>query len=459
MKSTKKLLSIALTLFVAGQLHAPAEAWASPPGKNIVAIKKVNVVGTAPGQKRLSRKRTVIVEDGLIVEVGKAKKVEIPANATVIDGRKKYLLPGLADMHVHLYFLRSLPDMTPEDAYTLLLANGITTIHDMAGFDELFAWRRDLDNGKVIGPRLFFTSPMVRDDTVTGVVDAENRVRDWVARGYESIKIHTPIDEAVFRRVSEVARELVVPVVGHAARPGIAFSVSLDEGMRMIAHAEELLWVQDFESVSDLDAAIAGVAQNVGALVSSDAFLTTTVVVEDVFTKTAGDATFAEQLASPLLAYFPPSLRRAWEFDNPNRSGAAPVSIHQKVLDSHLATVREMKRLAATDRILVGTDGGGPDLVLLGFSIRDELALLVKAGLSPREVIRAATYSPAVFLGTDAVAGSVEAGKQADLLLVDRNPLKRIQRLQEISGVMVRGHWLGADQLDERLAKLAAKFE
>ena len=83
----------------------------------------------------------------------------------------------------------------------------------------------------------------------------------------------------------------------------------------------------------------------------------------------------------------------------------------------------------------------------------------MKAGLSPREVIRAATYSPAVFLGTDAVAGSVEAGKQADLLLVDRNPLKRIQRLQEISGVMVRGHWLGADQLDERLAKLAAKFE
>ena len=457
---TKKFISVGFACFVAGQLGAAPELAASPGGKNVVAFEKVNVVGTAPGQKKLSRKRTVIVEDGTIVEIGKAKKVEIPANATVIDGRKKYLLPGLADMHVHLQFLNALPeDMTPEDAYTLLLANGITTVLDMAGTESHFRWRDDLDEGRELGPRLFFTSPLLRNDTVTGLVDAENRVRQWVDRGYEFIKIHTPINETVFRRVAEMARELVVPLVGHAARPGIDLSVSLDEGMAMLAHAEELLWVQNLQTLDDLGTAIAGVPEGVAELASSQTFLTTTVVVEDVYTKTAGDATFAEQLASPLLAYFPPSLRQAWENNNPNRDGAAPVSVHEMVLDSHLATVREMKRLAATDRVLVGTDGGGPDLVLLGFSIRDELALLVRAGLSPREVIRAATYSPAVFLGTENVAGSVEMGKQADLLLVDRNPTKRIGRLSEISGVMVRGTWLGADQLDERLAKLAAKFE
>ena len=135
------------------------------------------------------------------------------------------------------------------------------------------------------------------------------------------------------------------------------------------------------------------------------------------------------------------------------------MALHQQVLDSHVATVREMKRLAAHDRLLVGTDGGGPALVLLGFAIHDELRLMAEAGLTPTEVIRAATFSPAVYLGIDDVSGSVEVGKRADLLLVEGNPLKRLSRLRQLAGVMVRGEWLAAEEIDARLKELAETFE
>ncbi|MCP4205117.1 MAG: amidohydrolase family protein [bacterium] len=452
------LLALALGARLEAAPGSETPAAAPQPAATIV-FEKVNVVGTRPGQKKLRRKQTVVVEDGRIVTVGKSKKVEIPEGATVIDGRKKYLLPGLADMHVHLSFLETLPEnMTVEDAYTLLLANGVTSIYEMWGFDSLFAWRRQLERGAVLGPRLFFASPAIRDDRVSGTAGAESAVRSYVDTGYEAIKVHTPIDRATYRRVHEVARELGVPVVGHAARPGIEFSETLDQGTRMLAHVEELLWVEDPQSIAEIDVAIAAVADNVAALAESETWLATTVVVQDVFTKTANDETFAQQLASPLLSYFPASLRSAWENDNPNRGTGAPLSVFQKVLDSHVAAVGEMKRLAATDRLLVGTDGGGPDLVLLGFSIHDEMALLVRAGLSPREVIRAATYSPAVFLGLEDVSGSVETGKQADLLLIDANPLKKISRLKRSAGTMVRGTWLGAAELQARLDELAERF-
>lgn len=452
---------LAAALAVLGLGVAPWSASAAPlsPRDDVVVIRNVNVIGTQPGQKKLRRKQTVIVENGTITVVDKAKRVEIPEGAVVIEGRRKYLLPGLADMHVHFDFLNRLPEpMTEEDAYTLLLANGITTVLDMAGFDKQFGWRRDLNQGRTLGPRLFFTSPQVRDNSVAGAAGAESRVREWVAKGYELIKVHTPLAEPTFRRVAEVARELGVPVVGHAARPDVDFSVSLEEGMRTLAHAEELLWVQSPETLDELEDAFDGVPDNVAALAATDTWLTGSLVVEDVFTKTAGDDTFAEQLASPFLNYFPPSLRDDWANNNPNRDGS-PVSVHKSVGDSHKRTIREMKRLAATDQLLVGTDGGGPALVLLGFAMRQELALMVEAGLSPAEVIRAATYNPAAFLGVEDVAGTVDVGKQADLLLVDGNPLKRIGRLQEIAGVMVRGVWLSSEELDDRLGALAERFE
>ncbi len=447
------LLMVAPFWISAGESHAAAEV------SGVVAFENVSVVGTRPGQKRLRRKQTVVVEDGVIVSVGKSKRVEIPEGATVVDGRKRFLVPGLADMHVHLDFLESLPEeMKIDDAYSILLANGVTTVLDMTGTDRHLTWRRQLERGKAVGPRLFFTSPQIKSSTVSDPGEAEARVREWAAKGYDAVKVHTPVTEPVFRRVVEVADELGIPVYGHAARPGIDFATSL-EGLAMIAHAEELLWVEDPESFDDLEGAIEAVPGNVAALAESGVWLTGTVVVEDVFTRTAGDDTFAEQLASPNLRYFPHSLRDSWQNANPVREQGVSVEVHERVRASHLATIAETRRLGAIDRLLLGSDGGGPPLVLLGFSAIDELELLVEAGLSPREALRAGSWAPAEFLGLTEFAGSVDVGKHADLILASGNPLKRISKLRRPEGVMVRGVWLSRDELDARLADLARRFE
>ena len=460
--TTKVMLAspaaLAMTLLL---LVPPTRADAGAPPR-VVAFEDVNIIGTRPGQKKLRRHQTVIVKDGVIVQIGKKNRVEIPARARVIDGSRKYLLPGLSDMHVHLSFLETVPErMTPADAYTLLLANGVTTIQEMWGFDQLFAWRKQLDRGEVLGPRLHFASPAIRNDTVASVDDAEAKVRQWVERGYESIKIHDPITEQIFRRVHEVGRELGVAVIGHAARPGHGFELTVEEGQPMLAHVEELLWSQTPAEVS-LEALEEGIAKQpeaTAAAAEHGIYVTTTVIVQDVFKRTQDDDAFAEQLASPLLRYFPPSLRDQWENDNPNRDGSVTQEVHQRILDTHLRAIRDMRRLNSADRLLIGTDAGGPDLVLLGFSIHEELALAVRAGLRPIEAIRAATYNPAVFLGLEEISGSIDVGKRADLLLVRRNPSKRISRLQEAAGVMVRGQWLAAEDLQERLDQLAAKFD
>ena len=107
---------------------------------------------------------------------------------------------------------------------------------------------------------------------------------------------------------------------------------------------------------------------------------------------------------------------------------------------------------------MLGTDSGGPDLILPGFSLHDELRLLVKAGLTPWEAILTGTYNPAVFFGTLDDVGTVEEGKRADLMLAKKNPLKKIGRLQDLAGVMVNGVWLSEEELSDRLEELAERW-
>ena len=159
------------------------------------------------------------------------------------------------------------------------------------------------------------------------------------------------------------------------------------------------------------------------------------------------------------MRYLPPSVRQAWEFDNryrrPEFSGDRAFWL--EALDVKLYIARRLKELGALDRLLLGTDSI-VDLIVPGFAIHDELRLLVKAGLKPWEAILTGTYNPAVFFGKADETGTVAVGKRADLIVIKKNPLRRISRLKRPEGVMVNGVWLSRQELDDRLEKLAAKW-
>ena len=194
-----------------------------------VAITDVTIVDVTDG--RLVRNRTVIIRDGRIVSVGRPTDVSIPAGADVVDGRGRYLVPGLADMHVHLY--------TEGDLFTYV-ANGITTVRNMAGDTMHLRMRRRVRDGAIIGPRIVTAGPVVEARPLSHPdnVPLENpmAVRAELTRqqaaGYDFVKVYNALARPVYDSVVVVARSLGMPVAGH-----VPSSVGLDGGATTLDRA------------------------------------------------------------------------------------------------------------------------------------------------------------------------------------------------------------------------------
>lgn len=455
-----KLLSKAASTLVLAVLLAPAASVAGPKRQTggTVALVNVRIVSMDPDDRKTVRKKqTVIVEDGLITKIGKAKKVEVPEGAEVINGRNKlYVLPGLADMHAHSHGIPQIPEgIDPSEIWNVYFANGITTIFDVAGFKEEFKWRKDIRRGKLVGPSLYFSTPTIDEEDYASTAEVEAQIRNWVDQGYEYIKCHTTLTEPFFAHIHELARELNVPVVTHALRPGFPIQNTLAQDPLMIAHIEEILSTSVDSPIGfedQLETPLRDVA-------NSRVWVTGTVNTYEIIANIRDSATFADLLNRPEMRYLPASVLQSWEFDNrylqPDFGGSRDFWLAQ--LDVKLYIARRLVELGALDRLLLGTDTG-VDMIVPGFSLHDELRLLVKAGLSPWEAILTGTYNPAVFFGTLDEVGTVEEGKRADLLIAKKNPLKRIGRLADPAGVLVNGVWLSEAELDARLDALAARW-
>ena len=437
-------------------LHAQPAAAA----KAIQVFERVNVISMDPDQRsKVKKRQTVVVEDGRITAIGKAGKVEVPEGAEVIKGRKKYLMPGLYDMHAHGDGIPPIPEgVSAEELYYLYFANGILGIYDPWAFDQVWKWKQDIDRGRVLGPRLYFTSPGVNDDTHATADDVEASVRDWARQGYTAIKTHSPITREKFERLHETAREVGLPVVGHALRPGYRIQSTLDQGQSMLAHVEEIMSTEvQFDRPEthreDLAAGLLDVA-------NSGIWVTTTVGTYEIIVQTVDPAAFERLFERPEMRYLPPSVHEAWRHQNTYLQDdfRQDPPYWDRLLEVKLYIVAELERLGALDRLLLGTDAG-VDLLIHGFGVHDELRLLVEAGLSPWQALLIGTYNPAVFLGTINEAGTVEVGKRGDLLLLDKNPLKKIDNLRKLAGVLVDGTWLSRDALDARLDAIAARWQ
>ena len=449
--------SVLLAIVVAASI-ATATAAGPSAATDAVAFVNVNVVSMDPDDPTRQRRMTVVVEDGIITAVGPAKRTPVPDDALVVDGRGKYLLPGLNDMHFHIRQIRDLPeDFEPEDVYTILLAYGVTGILDPWGFPEAFAWQRDVDRGTVLGPRFRFTSPGIDEDEYADVDAIETEIRKWARQGYEWIKSHDIQTEAAFDRIFETAADVGVPVVGHALRPGFLTSATLARNPLMIAHVEEILSTTP-HTAADYEQAFRAPAAEVAA---SGAWVTSTTVTYEVIAATVDDDLFAELPGSPGMEYLPPTAALLWTTQNQYRD---PGFLQDRVhwLNELRAKQYIVKRLRAekyVDHLLLGTDSGGPPFVVPGASVHDELRLLDEAGLTALEAIQTSTSNPAAFFGESDIAGTVSVGKRADLILVKKNPTKKIANLAKLAGTMVRGTWLSEDVLRERLDELKQRWE
>ena len=446
----------------AGGASQPAQ----PPRLNKdQAVEFVDVNVVPMDRELILAGQTVVVKDGKIVEIGAADKVKSPAGALRIDGRGKYLMPGLADLHIHLSYYDD--ERHNLAMLKLYVANGVTTILNLYGTPHHLELRAKIRSGEVFGPELYTSGPFISNAPVN-TPSPDEVERDVVAQrraGYDFIKIHGDFSREAYRRLFQVARREGMRVIGHAPR-NLGVEPMLEERQDAVAHAEEYLDAYFFykmdESIKSADQEtqrrfIAEQEKRIPFLAQATAKAGTWVVANleayrnialqvedlDAALKREGVKYVIHDIA-PHWAPEQNTYKRRFKPDLAPRFRANYHLLEQTVKGFRDAGVR----------LLAGTDALNP-CVVPGFSLHDELRNLVAAGLTPYEAMRTATANAAEFLGAN--SGVVAVGRRADLILVNSDPLKDVSNASRRVGVMLRGQWLAEDELRQMLDTLAPR--
>lgn len=452
--------------------------------QQLIAIRNINVIDVRAG--RVLPVQTVLVRDGRIAAVERGSGARIPGDARIIDGTGKYLLPGLWDMHAHLSNKAAADIDMP-----VYLAHGVTGTRVMqtwtecpapitgdACLDEQKEWQKRVLAGDLAGPRIAaISSNLLNGPPAPGsprrspsflnqesADDGRQLARYLKARGVDFIKIYNEIPRETYFALLEEARRTGLPAAGHKPNRVSATEVS-EAGQRSVEHIQSLQ---------------ADCWRGAEAFRSDPASVLSPVILQRMITEY--DETICGRIFQTFIknhTWFTPThvVRRAEAYAEQNARGDDPrarfvtperwtrwVTGAQRLAERDSATRMNfyLKGLELTKqahragvRVLVGTDAGVP-FVFKGWSLHEEMEELVRAGLPTAAVLKAATLDAAEFLGKTTDFGTVEAGKMADLILLEANPVMDVRNTQRIHGVLLQGRYFDRGALDKLLAKASA---
>lgn len=412
-----------------------------------VTVLPLDRNGTLPGQ-------TVVVRDGRIAALGPVDRVEVPSDARRIAGTGKFLMPGLVDAHFHLQS----NDADDRRLMRLLLANGVTSILNLYGSPAILLLRQQVANGAIVGPTIYTSGPYISDapNWQPEADEVERLVVQQHGEGYDLIKTHGDFSLDAFHRLCTVAHREHMKVIGHAPR-NLGVEPIFEEHMDAIAHGEEFIYAYFLFGADDMSRAdaetrrrfLAQAEARVPTLAAATAkagtWVVPNLVAYTMIVEQGKDLTTV--LSRPEIKYLPPRLAAQWQpgQNRYDRKYSPEMAEHMMWRRRLLSSLTGAFGKAGVP-MMAGTDAPIPG-VLPGFSIHDELKLLVAAGLTPYDALRTATANPARFLDRSGEFGTVAIGRRADLLLLEANPLEDVSNAAKTAGVMVRGRWLTADQL------------
>jgi imidazolonepropionase-like amidohydrolase len=460
------LAAVSASTAVTQEAHSGEAHKSEPTG--VIAFIGVTVVPM--DSPRVLVDQVVLIRGVRIAEVGPRRSILVPAGAKRIDGHGLFLIPGLADMHVHL--------MEGEVYFPLFLANGVTTVRNMAGGPEMLALRDRVDKGAVLGPTVYTAGPLVDgsppvwegSDIVLTSDQARSVVEKQKSAGYDFLKVYDNLRPSAYGTIIQAAVSLHMRVAGHVP-PHISLERVLDARQWSIEHLTGYFeWLQNERSpfrqadenetfrhpahllakrqtlVDWLD--MSRLPQIAAATAKAGTWNVPTLVAWHNMTP---HSELEEAWKRPNMQYATSMLREWWNSD----TGFTAEDFAAKRRGD---AARDKIVIALHDagaHILIGTDTPHP-FVMPGFSVHEELANFVGAGLSPYQALKAATADVAESLGVPGEFGVVKPGARADLVLIEGNPLDDVNNASRITGVMVRGHWLSKDELRHELDSVAA---
>ena len=468
----RRSLALALLAVAAPNHRSIAQQTRAALARGTLAITNVAVIPMA--SDTVLRDATVLVHDGRIAAVGPSASTAIPPGTRRIDGRGRYLLPGLADMHAHLYADEPSPDSVAPYELGVYLANGVTAARLMIGTPAQLRLRRDVEAGRVLGPQLWSASPQLtgRPATNARVVttpdEARAAVREAVDAGYDFVKLTTFITVPVYDAVVEEAKRRGIRVIGHVdAQVGLARAFAAGQQIEHLDNYLESVLAdsapmktsvsdrgvfqpRNWESIDYIDDR--KVAEIAGATARARVWSTPTLTM---FKTAFGIRVSDDEIrARPDFAVMPPAFRAMYLRGRDRYWSNAPSETRRR------RWVETRNRLVKAihdsgGKILAGSDT--PEwLLTYGWTLHRELESLVEAGLTPYEALVTATRNPAEYLGEAAQWGTIERGKRADLVLLSANPLQDIRHTMRIEGVAIGGRWLD-DRERARLIALATE--
>ena len=448
-----RLVAAAAALVATATLLAAAAPVAAQEGPVTVFVG-VDVIPM--DRERVLEDRTVLVRHGRIARIGPADEVEVPDDAR-LAAEGGWLIPGLAEMHAHI------PPQGGRDwmerVLFLYVANGVTTARGMLGTSEHLALRDDVASGAVLGPRIYTSGPSINGNSIPSPDSARRAVRHQAEAGYDFLKIHPGLTRAEYEALVEEANAVGIRWAGHVSAD-VGLHRALETGQATIDHldkyVEALLPAGADPSAEELGFFGFGVVDRVDrsripevARATAEAGVwnvPTQSLIERVLSPESPEA-MAE---APGVRYMPDRIVESWKeakarFDA--QAGNGP--------ERRQAFIRLRRELIGAlhdvgGPLLLGSDA--PQVFQVpGFSIHDELALMVASGLTPYEALATGTRNVAAFFEAEDVYGTVEEGKDADLVLLGANPLEDISATADVRGVMVRGRWLPAREIRRRL--------
>jgi len=417
-----------------------------------VAIVNVDVLPMS--DEGVLEQQTVVIDDGRIKAIGPVDEVPIPEHAKVVDGTDRFLMPGLTEMHAHVPDVAS--DTLARD-FGLFVANGVTTIRGMLGRPSHLQLRQDLLDGRVFGPRLLTSGPSLNGRSVNGAAQARQLVAEQHAAGYDFIKVHPGLEADEFTALAETANELGIPFAGHVPVPA-GVERALELHMATIDHLDGYFAAMlgpssqgagGFGGFFDTMLAAEVDARRIAEIARATAEAGTwNVPTEALVEQLIDDTPVAELRNRPEMRFMPRATVMKWVEAKQSQLAehGFDADTAARAIELRRALIRALHDAGAG--ILLGSDA--PQIFNVpGFSLHRELGLMVAAGLSPFEALRAGTAAPAEFLGLN--TGVVAVGRDADLVLLDANPLEDIGNSRRIHGVVLRGEWYPSKALMARL--------
>lgn len=457
---------------VAASMALPATAAATNP--DVTVLRNGTVIDGTGAPPRPNA--TIVLVGDRIVWAGGQRDVPVPADARVVDIRGKFVVPGLWDTHSHG---SDIVDIFPP----LFVANGVTGVREMWGYAENRAIRDQIEAGELLGPRMIMASSIIDGPVsllgppVTKVgTEAEARaaVRTAKAERSDFMKTYSYLGTAEHAAIIDEARQVGLPVAGHWAYRtsyvgaaeaghrsfehlfGLSFATSSRESEYLATLAATPFdpanprtffnLARDLERQSALTFSPAKARRVFERLAAAGSWQSPTLKVLQVMSSPADR--FAND---PRLKYVPAWIKQFWA----DRLGLFAPKTPEQIAQYRVFFASQQRLVGAAAHAGVGVIGGTDALnpyCIPGFGTHDDLVLLVESGLSPMRALQTVTRDAARFLGLAHTVGTVTAGKAADLLVLDANPLADIRNTQRIHAVVVRGRLIERAEREQILA-------